>query len=323
MGSTRPRRLHPVVDALEGERRSPFRVASAQSTAGRDQSGEVSVRPVLQCPAEDICVETAERQCVGTVQDDEVELRTGVDRVAHGWTIVRAALAGPVHGNRPGMLSLVELRPDYPLTTRRLRLRPLSADDTDDLVAYRSAEDVCRYVPFEPMGPAAVAEKLKAGWSRREIAAEGDAVTLGIELAGTGRLIGDVMLLLASAEHRRGEIGWVLHPEHSGRGYATEASHAVLHLAFDELGLHRVVARVDARNEASLRLGERLGMRREAYLVSNEWFKGAWSDEVDLALLDSEWDVQHAAGERSCAWPVAVPVTPGPGSCTGSAASAD
>jgi len=48
-------------------------------------------------------------------------------------------------------------------------------------------------------------------------------------------------------------------------------------------------------------------MRREAHLVSNEWFKGAWSDEVDLALLDSEWAAQHAEGQRRCSWPLASP----------------
>lgn len=79
----------------------------------------------------------------------------------------------------------------------------------------------------------------------------------------------------------------------------------MLHLAFDQLGLHRVIAWVDARNDASLRLAERLGMRRQAYLVSNEWFKGAWSDEVDLALLEDEWATQHAAGSRPCSWSLA------------------
>jgi RimJ/RimL family protein N-acetyltransferase len=217
------------------------------------------------------------------------------------------AVAGWVVAYRPDMADQVELRPDYPLITRRLRLRPLSAADTEDLVAYRSLEDVCRYVPFEPMDAAAVAEKLDSGWSRQAITAEGEAVTLGVELAEIGRLIGDVMLFFTSAEHRGGEIGWVLHPGYSRHGYATEASHAVLHLAFDQLGLHRVIARVDARNDASMRLGERLGMRREAHLVSNEWFKGAWSDEVDLALLDSEWAAQHAEGQRRCSWPLASP----------------
>lgn len=202
----------------------------------------------------------------------------------------------------------VELRPDYPVVTARLLLRPLSSADTEALVSYRSLEEVCRFVPFEPMDATVVSDRLAGGWSRRAIMAEGEALTSGVEVAGTGQLIGDVMLLFASAEHRGGEIGWVFHPGHSGHGYATEAAHAVLHLAFDQLGLHRVIARVDARNDASLRLGARLGMRREAHLVGNEWFKGVWSDEIDLAILEREWVLQHAAGSRSCPWPLG-PVT--------------
>ncbi|MGH3094842.1 MAG: GNAT family N-acetyltransferase [Streptosporangiales bacterium] len=186
-------------------------------------------------------------------------------------------------------------------------LRPLSVADTEALVAYRSIEDVCRFVPFEPMTSESVAEKLVGGWTRAVIAAEGDAVTLGVELAEIGQVIGDVMLFFQSVEHRGGEAGWVFHPDYSGRGYATEATHALLHLAFDQLGLHRVVARVDARNRASLRLAERLGMRREALLVKNEWFKGVWSDEIDLALLADEWEAQHA-GPDPCRWPL-VPTT--------------
>ncbi len=53
--------------------------------------------------------------------------------------------------------------------------------------------------------------------------------------------------------------------------------------------MHRVTARIDARNLASLRLAERVGMRQEAHLVENEWFKGAWSDEIDFAMLEREW----------------------------------
>jgi RimJ/RimL family protein N-acetyltransferase len=73
----------------------------------------------------------------------------------------------------------------------------------------------------------------------------------------------------------------------------------VLALAFTRLGLHRVIARVDARNLPSLRLCERLGMRREAVLRENEWFKGEWTDEVDYALLASEWPPPSGHGERA------------------------
>jgi RimJ/RimL family protein N-acetyltransferase len=193
----------------------------------------------------------------------------------------------------------VELRPSYPVITSRLRLRPLSSADADALLAYRSLEDVCRYVPFEPMDAAVIDDRLAGRWSLTAISAEGDALTLGAELADTGVLVGDVVLVFTSAEHQSGEIGWMFHPEHAGHGYATEAAHAILHLAFDELGLHRVVARIDTRNDSSLRLADRLGMRREAHLIENEWFKGGWSDEIDTALLAQEWAAMHADGRSA------------------------
>ena len=190
----------------------------------------------------------------------------------------------------------MELRPAYPLRTNRLLLRPLSAADIDALLAYRSLPGECRYVPFEPMDRDDVVARLGGVWATDAITAEGATLTLGFALARSGRLIGDVMLAFTSEKHRGGQIGWMVNPAHAGHGYATEAAHAILQLAFDGLGLHRVVARVDARNGPSLRLAERLGMRREAYLIRNEWFKGEWSDEIDFALLEDEWRAQHELG---------------------------
>lgn len=68
----------------------------------------------------------------------------------------------------------------------------------------------------------------------------------------------------------------------------------LLRLAFDELGLRRVVARIDERNEASANVARRLGMRLEAHLVENECFKGEWVGELDFAILDREWRARHA-----------------------------
>ena len=200
----------------------------------------------------------------------------------------------------------MQLAPLYPVATARLRLRPLTLSDVDDLVAYRSRPDVCRYVPFEPMDEAAVTARLNDRWANHAITGDCDRLTLGVELAATGAIIGDVMLRLVSETDRCGEVGWVLNPDHTGHGYATEAAHALLHMGFDDLGLHRVIARVDVRNGRSLRLGDRLAMRREAHLIENEWFKGAWSSEIDFALLDSEWARQHAATPAMCARPLTV-----------------
>lgn len=197
------------------------------------------------------------------------------------------------HGAASGTIS-------YPVRTARLLLRPLGEGDVDDLLAYRSRPDVCRWVPFEPMSRDAVLDRIRKQWSRHQLTDEGQAITLGVELPAPGAgeggrprqrgtVIGDVMLAWHSRRHAAGEIGYVLHPDHGGQGLASEAVRALLDVAFVTYGLHRVIARIDARNLSSLRLAERLGMRREAHLRENEWFKGAWSDEIDFAVLDREW----------------------------------
>jgi len=189
----------------------------------------------------------------------------------------------------------VRLSPDYPIVTARLRLRPLVATDVDALLTYRGRPDVCRYLPFEPMTREVLTHRLAEDLSRTELTDEGQGLTLGAELRETGELIGDVVLFFRSREHAGGELGYVFHPDRGGHGYATEACAAVLAQAFGPLGLHRVIARLDARNRASAALAGRLGMRLEAHLVSNELFKGEWSDELDYALLAEEWPDSPAA----------------------------
>lgn len=188
-----------------------------------------------------------------------------------------------------------ELRPPYPVRTERLLLRPLTVGDVDGLLAYRSRPDVCRYVPFEPMDREVIHHRLATQWTTTELTDEQQALTLGVELAETGDLVGDVVLFWHSREHLGGEIGYMLNPDFAGHGYATEAAREVLRLAFDDLGLHRIIARVDERNDASAKLARRLGMRQEARLVDNELFKGEWSTELDFAMLADEWPAHRTA----------------------------
>ncbi len=182
------------------------------------------------------------------------------------------------------------LNPDYPIETPRLLLRPLDpVGDVEAVFAYQSRADVCRYVPYSPRTRAEVADRLASGQLGSRIDAEGDVLGLAVVQRASGALIGDVMLFWRSAEHRTGEIGYVLNPDAQGHGYATEAAGALLALAFDGLGLHRVYARIDARNDASAGVLRRVGMRQEAHLRENEWFKGEWTDEIDFAILAAEW----------------------------------
>jgi len=186
------------------------------------------------------------------------------------------------------------LRPRYPVRSERLLLRPLTAGDADALLAYRGREDVCRFVPFEPMSRRDITERIAAPWARTELTDEGQSLTLGVEVSGTGELAGDVVLFWRSRPHAGGELGYIFNTGFGGRGYATEAANATLRLGFEELGLHRIIARIDERNGPSVRLARRLGMRQEARLVRNEFFKGEWSTELDFAMLAEEWPASRA-----------------------------
>ncbi len=179
--------------------------------------------------------------------------------------------------------------PALPVHTRRLRLRACRPDDFEALLAYHSLPEVVRFVPFEPRTREDMAVALDRKLAGTALHRDGDHLDLAVTLAGNGELIGDLVLALHSAEHQTVEVGYIFTPACAGRGYATEAVRALLDLAFTGLGAHRALARVDSRNGASGALCQRVGMRLEAHLIDNEWFKGAWSSEIDYAILDREW----------------------------------
>jgi RimJ/RimL family protein N-acetyltransferase len=181
------------------------------------------------------------------------------------------------------------LRPDYPVATERLHLRPFSPEDLDGLVAIHGDPGVVRYLYWGVRDRDELRGVLAEKQQRDVLAKEGDALNLAAVLTDTGELVGDMTLFWRSEEHRQGEVGYIFNPAHAGRGYATEATRAMLRIGFEDLGLHRITGRLDARNAESARVLERLGMRREAHLVENQRFKGDWADELVYAMLDREW----------------------------------
>jgi len=181
------------------------------------------------------------------------------------------------------------LRPAYPLETDRLVLRPYALDDLDFLHDLERRDETARYLYNEPLSLDGTRALLERRAAMTTIDGEHDELALVAIVKASGVRVGHVMLRRTSREHRQGEIGYVLHPDHQGHGYATEAAALLLRLGFEELGLHRIVGRLDARNEASAKVLERLGMRREAHLRENELVKGEWVSELVYAILADEW----------------------------------
>lgn len=115
-------------------------------------------------------------------------------------------------------------------------------------------------------------------------------------LQDDGTLVGNLYLHHDEPRAWRGHsLGYVFHPDHWHQGYATEACRALLDVSFDQWGAHRVTAHCDPRNEASWRLLERLGLRREGRLRQSASFstddagRPLWHDAYLYAVLHSEW----------------------------------
>lgn len=181
----------------------------------------------------------------------------------------------------------------HPIQTPRLILRPFGPADLDDLYAYQSRPDVARYLRWDARDRAQARMALAEQCRETRLAAEGDWLTFAVVWREAGRVIGETGLKLVSDQHRQGETGFVFNPDYQGRGLATEAAEAMLALAFDGIGWHRVTGSCDARNQPSARLMERLGMRREAHFIQNALVKGEWTDELVYAILSREWRARH------------------------------
>jgi RimJ/RimL family protein N-acetyltransferase len=186
-----------------------------------------------------------------------------------------------------------------PLRTERLLLRTMEPGDADDVHAYQSLEAVTRYLTFEPRTRTEVQERVLRYSEALTLAGDDDFWQLAIVRADAPRrVIGDLYFTIKSVANATGEIGWTLHPDFTGAGYMTEAATAVLRLAFEEIGLHRVRAELDPRNVTSVALCRRLGMREEAHFVEDLWFKGEWGDTGIYAMLDHEWK-KRVVGEAT------------------------
>ena len=181
------------------------------------------------------------------------------------------------------------LEPSYPLETERLLLRPFVPEDLDALFAIHSRDELTTFLYWNARTKEEVRNVLDKKTKSRAINAPGDVLALAATLKTTKELVGDCILQWIDNEHRQGEIGFIFHPSHHRRGYATETAALLLRLAFEDWKLHRVIGRLEARNTPSARVLEKLGMRREAHLIENEYVKNEWQSEIVYAMLDREW----------------------------------
>jgi RimJ/RimL family protein N-acetyltransferase len=179
---------------------------------------------------------------------------------------------------------------DWPISTERLLLRRATSDDVDATWAFRQLPQTQEWVT--------AATENYDDYRERFLREEQLTDLVLVEL--DGRVIGDLTLRIQDAWAQKevadqakdvqGELGWTLDPSYGGKGYATEAVRALIDISFKRLGLRRLHADCFYANEASWRLMERVGMRREQHTVKDSLHRTkGWLDGLSYAILAEEW----------------------------------
>ncbi len=117
---------------------------------------------------------------------------------------------------------------------------------------------------------------------------KGQAVQFAVVLKDSGELMGNVSLFDISREHSRAEVGYWIAVDKWGNGFGTEVARASMKYGFETLKLNKITARYVSTNEASGKIMERLGMKREGYFRQHARKNGALVDVVHYGLLASE-----------------------------------
>jgi RimJ/RimL family protein N-acetyltransferase len=154
------------------------------------------------------------------------------------------------------------MTPWFPIETDRLLLRDFRLEDEGHIYDYASDPEVVRFADWGPSDLSTVRSNLhrrledQERWPR-------DSIEVAVELRSNSYLIGIMRITVLDHTNTTADFGYTFNRRYWAKGYATEGTRALLHLAFSNLSLHRVWATCDVRNIASFRVMEKLGMRRE------------------------------------------------------------
>jgi RimJ/RimL family protein N-acetyltransferase len=174
------------------------------------------------------------------------------------------------------------------IITERLTLREFVKDDWKAVLAYQSDPRYLRYYSWTGRTPDEVIDFIGM-FLDQQVEKPRRKFQLAVTLNSNQKLIGNCGVRIDSPDAIQGDIGYEFVPQHWRKGYATEAAQVMVNYGFTALGLHRICSWCIADNKASARLLEKLGMKLEARVRQNEYFKGRFWDTLVYGILESEW----------------------------------
>ncbi len=183
------------------------------------------------------------------------------------------------------MLAL-NFNPFPELKTERLRLRRISEEDKNEILALRSDKQIMQFIPRPLIKTTDEAitfiRMITEGVDKAEL------INWAITLKDEGKLIGVIGFYRMQKENYRAEVGYLLGGNFQKKGIMQEAITVVIDHGFKKMKLHTIEAVIDPRNSASEQLLIRSGFSKEAYFKENFFWEGEFLDSVHYSLLTKE-----------------------------------
>ncbi|MBU2863811.1 GNAT family N-acetyltransferase [Reinekea forsetii] len=172
------------------------------------------------------------------------------------------------------------------IETKRLLLRNFEKSDTNN---YCNLTSDSKYQRFYSEEDCSVEKSrfLVEQFILQTLEEKRSKYQMAIVLKDTGDFIGTAGLRIE--QDKQASIGCGIGRNYQSAGYAIEAMYALLKYGFEEHDIHRVYAETISENTPAIWLCEMLGLREEARLIENRYFKGQWWSTVVMAMLKEEW----------------------------------
>ncbi|GAB3816591.1 GNAT family N-acetyltransferase [Micromonospora zhanjiangensis] len=164
-------------------------------------------------------------------------------------------------------------------------LRDFRTTDAADALTIVGDDRVTQWLSHDSRDHAAVVTMIESAISRAQNEPRNEYYLAVTDKAD--RMIGFARLGLTGV--KAAKLGYAIHADHWGNGYATDAAQALITYGFKDLGLHRITAAIGPENAGSITVAKRLGMQYEGRLRDHVHTNGAWRDSVLYSILAQEW----------------------------------
>lgn len=182
------------------------------------------------------------------------------------------------------MARLPKKQPTF--ATKRLRLRAFRASDIQAMHALYADADNLRYWSTPPSANLAATRRAMR-WHL--VYRPRRYVIWAVEESKSRKVIGMINYHHRNLREQRVDVGWLILPQHQGKGYMSEAGRALLRHLFDDLGVHKIEALIERANKPSATLAKRLGFRLEGGPIRDRWsVNGTWHSVMLYGLIAGE-----------------------------------